>query len=458
MKEHTLTVLVVEDNETMRLGLTENLKRAGYQVFAFSDGPSALEFLKHQTADILVTDLRMEPLNGLQVLEQSKKQHPTLEVLLISAYGTIDEAVHAMKIGAADFLTKPFSGDEFLLRVGNLAEKIRQKQQIETLQATNAYLTEELSVQFGEMVGQSEAMRQIYHLVETVARENSPVLIQGESGTGKELIARAIHRQSPRVDGPFIKVNCGALNDNLLESELFGHEKGAFTGAIRQRKGRFELANGGTLFLDEIGDVSPALQVKLLRVLQEKQFERLGGEQTIQVDVRIIAATNRNLEKRIAEGHFREDLYYRLSVIPIKVPPLRQRKEDIPLLVEHFLQQLNQRRSCVKKLAPDALPILTSYNWPGNIRELQNVIERLHIICPEPTIPAHLVAAQLGSTQGTFQDWEGLSLDEALYHFEKNLIIQALKKANGVRHRAAKLLGIRTSALYYKLEKFGLKS
>ncbi|MHB2153490.1 sigma-54-dependent transcriptional regulator [Calditrichota bacterium GD2] len=458
MKQKKLTVVVVEDNDTMRLGLSENLKRAGYLAFDFADGSSALDFLKNHEVDLLVTDLRMKPLDGLQVLQESKKLQPHIEALLISAYGTIDEAVQAMKIGAADFLTKPFSGDEFLLRVRNIAQKILQRQQIEQLRAENTYLNQELSGQFGQMVGQSPAMREIFRLIETVANENSPVLIQGESGTGKELIARAIHQQSKRADRPFVRVNCGALNDNLLESELFGHEKGAFTGAIRQRKGRFELADGGTLFLDEIGDVSPALQIKLLRVLQEKEFERVGGERTLQVDVRVIAATNRHLEQRIASGHFREDLYYRLNVIPIKVPPLRQRKEDIPLLVEYFLQQLNQRRGCIKQLDPAALEILSAYHWPGNIRELQNVMERLHIICPQTTIPAHLAAAQLSNVQINAQDWQHLPLDEALYNFEKKLIIQALKKANGVKQRAAKLLGIGTSALYYKLEKFGLNT
>ncbi len=458
MKKASLTVVISEDNETMRLGLREHLKRAHYLVFDFADGKAALQFLTDHRADILITDLRMQPIDGLQVLQQAKKIQPDLEVLLISAYGTIDEAVRAMRYGAVDFLTKPFSKEEFLLRVNNVARNIFRKKQIENLQAENAYLHQEVSGQFGRIVGQSPAMRQIFRLIETIAAENTPVLIQGESGTGKELIARAIHQQSPRKNRPFIKVNCGALNDNLLESELFGHEKGSFTGAIRQRKGRFELADGGTLFLDEIGDVSPALQVKLLRVLQEKEFERVGGETTLHVNVRIIAATNRNLEEQIARGHFREDLYYRLNVIPVNIPPLRQRKEDIPLLVEYFLRELNKRRHIVKRFEPQANEILKAYNWPGNIRELQNVLERLHIICPEKTIPASLVASHLNGIGSAVTDYQGLALNDALYHFEKNLIIEALKKANGVKHRAAKLLGIGTSALYYKLEKFGLKS
>ena len=458
MKNEKLTVIVTEDNETMRLGLRENLKRAQYLVFDFADGPSTLDFLKQHQADILITDLRMQPLNGLQVLEKAKEIQPSIEVLLISAYGTIDEAVKAIRNGATDFLTKPFSKEEFLIRVNQVAQNISRKKQIESLQAENAYLHQEVSGQFGQMVGSTPAMQRIFQLIRTLASENTPVLIQGESGTGKELIARAIHQQSPRKNRPFIKVNCGALNDNLLESELFGHEKGSFSGAIRQHKGRFELADGGTLFLDEIGDVSPALQVKLLRVLQEKEFERVGGEKTLHVDVRIIAATNRNLEDLIANGRFREDLYYRLNVVPIHVPPLRQRKEDIPLLVDYFLRQLNRRRHIVKRFESNANEIFKAYNWPGNIRELQNVLERLHIISATEVIPTQLVAAQLSGAPASFTDFQGLSLDEALYHFEKNLIIEALKKANGVKHRAAKLLGIGTSALYYKLEKFGLKS
>ncbi len=451
-----MKVIVVEDNDTMRLGLTETLRRAGYAVFDFADGPEALKYLQSNTAEILITDLRMAPLNGLEVLEKSRQIQPDIEALLISAYGTIEDAVKAMKLGAADFLTKPFPKEELVLRVEKIAQKITQQRQIEVLRAQNEYLQQELSYQYQSMVGRSEEMREIFRLIETVAVEDSSVLIEGESGTGKELVARAIHEKSPRKSMPFIRVNCGALNDNLLESELFGHEKGAFSGAIRRRKGRFELADGGTLFLDEIGDISPAMQIKLLRVLQEHEFERVGGETTIKVDVRIIAATNKNPEQLIARGEFREDLYYRLSVIPIKIPPLRQRKEDIELLVNHFLKKLNQKRGLQKRVDERGLNLLKLYSWPGNIRELENLIERLHIISKEEIIPVELIAAQLGGVGAHHNDWEGLPLDKALYNFEKSLIIQALKKADGVKNRAARLLGIRTSALYYKLEKFGL--
>ncbi len=451
-----MNIIVVEDNETMRLGLQENLISAGHTVRAFSAGAQALEALKNHSVDLLITDLRMEPMDGLTVLQQARQLQPDLEVLLISAYGTVDDAVKAMKLGAADFLTKPFSREELLLRVNRIAEKLQQQKQIERLRAQNEYLSSELADSYQSMVGRSPAMQQIFSLIDAVATEDSTVLIEGESGTGKELIARAIHQKSNRRDQPFVRVNCGALNDNLLESELFGHEKGAFSGAVRQHRGRFELADGGTLFLDEIGDVSPAMQVKLLRVMQEKEFERVGGERTIRVDVRIIAATNRNLKQLIAKGDFREDLYYRLSVIPIKVPPLRQRKEDIPLLVEHFLQRLNRKRGKQKRIEPRGMELLQNYAWPGNIRELENVIERLHIIAENSVISADLIAEHLGGVGGVLNDFQGLSLDEALFQFEKRLILQALKKANGVKNRAAKILGIRTSALYYKLEKFGL--
>ncbi len=451
-----MNIIVVEDNETMRLGLQENLISAGHEVRAFDAGAQALAALKKDPADLLITDLRMEPMDGLTVLQQARQLQPDLEVLLISAYGTVDDAVKAMKLGAADFLTKPFSREELLLRVNKIAEKLQQQKQIERLRAQNEYLSSELADSYQSMVGRSLAMQQIFSLIDAVATEDSTVLIEGESGTGKELIARAIHQKSNRRDQPFVRVNCGALNDNLLESELFGHEKGAFSGAVRQHRGRFELADGGTLFLDEIGDVSPAMQVKLLRVLQEKEFERVGGERTIRVNVRIIAATNRNLKQLIAKGEFREDLYYRLSVIPIKVPPLRQRKEDIPLLVEHFLQRLNRKRGKQKRIEPHGMELLQNYAWPGNIRELENVIERLHIIAENSVISADLIAEHLGGAGGVLNDFQGLSLDEALFQFEKRLILQALKKANGVKNRAAKILGIRTSALYYKLEKFGL--
>jgi transcriptional regulator with GAF, ATPase, and Fis domain len=301
-------------------------------------------------------------------------------------------------------------------------------------------------------------MRRIFDIIERVAREDSTILIEGESGTGKELVARAIHRKSLRVEKPFIKVNCGALNDNLLESELFGHEKGAFTGAIRQRKGRFELADAGTLFLDEVGDISLAMQVKLLRVLQEKEYERVGGEETLHSDVRLVAATNRDLSLLVKEDKFRDDLYYRLRVIPIQLPPLRDRREDVPILVDHFLKKMaDNRHAPAKQLDSGAMDLLQSYRWPGNIRELENLVERLCVISPGEIIETSLVALHLTEPRHQpLTEGDSVPLEDAVLAFEKRLILEALKAAHGVKNQAAKALGIKTSTLYSKMERLGI--
>ncbi len=451
-------VIVVEDNETMRLGVVESLRREGFRVADFDNGEAALTHLKQNRMPLVITDLRMSPMDGIELLKQVKSISPETEVLMISAYGTIDTAVKAMQMGATDFLTKPFTSDELRIRVKKIVEKIEQNRALNQLKAENLLLQEDIGSQFENIIGTSKPMRQVFSLVEKVAGEDSAVLIEGESGTGKELIARAIHCKSKRSDFPFIRVNCGALNDNLLESELFGHEKGAFTGAIKQKRGRFELADNGTLFLDEIGDVSPTMQVKLLRVLQEQEFERVGGEQTIKVNVRIISATNQNLRELISDGTFREDVYYRLSVIPITLPPLRERKEDIPLLVRHILENLARRKSQQRyTVSSQSLKLLQDYSWPGNIRELENVLERLAVVSPTAEIDTNLIAQQLGNvTVPLLDNYDHLPLDEAVNSFEKNLITHALKKTNGIKNRAAKLLGVGTSTLYYKMEKFGL--
>ena len=318
-------------------------------------------------------------------------------------------------------------------------------------------LNDELSTGYEEIVGHSDSIKQIFKLIDQISESESAVLIYGESGTGKELIARAIHHKSKRSEKPLVKINCGALNDNLLESELFGHEKGAFTGAVRQKKGRFELADGGTLFLDEIGDISQGMQVKLLRVIQEGEFERVGGEKTLNSDVRIISATNKDLEKCIADGTFREDLYYRLSVIPVTIPSLRDRKEDIPLLADYFLQKLAVKYHRPQKQVDDkGMDVLAHYPWPGNIRELENLIERLFFISQSEIINSELLASHLMRSVKNENNFETLPLDEALFAFEKHLLTQAMKRADGVKNRAAKLLGINTSTLYYKLEKYGM--
>jgi len=450
-------IIIVEDNDTMRLGIMESLKREKYNVCGYDNGPAALNEFKSKMPFLAVVDLKMEPMNGIDVLAKIKELNPSTEVLMISAYGTIEDAVKAMQIGAADFLTKPFSPDELRIRVKNIRQKIQDQKKIEDLIEQNKLLNEELFESSDKIIGNSDSIKEIFSIVNQVAEKNSTVLIQGESGTGKELIARAIHRKSKRSDHPFIKINCGALNDNLLESELFGHEKGAFTGAIKLKKGRFELADQGTLFLDEIGDVSTAMQVKLLRVLQEGEFERVGGETTLKTDVRIIAATNQDLQKLIFQGKFREDLFYRLSVIPINIPSLRERKDDIPLLVNYFLDKMAKKnRQPNKIMDKEGLDLLVNYPWPGNIRELENLIERLVVISEGNKIESFLIARHLTGGGVINNGFENLPLEDALFSFEKNLIVQAMKKANGVKNRAAKILGVKTSVLYYKLEKYGL--
>jgi two-component system, NtrC family, response regulator HydG len=449
-------IVIIEDDETMRLGVVESLKREGYSAKDFENGEIALKEIKFKNTNLAIVDLRMEPLNGIEVLQKIKESNPRTEVLMISAYGTVDDAVKAMKLGAADFLTKPFSTEELRIRVKRILEKIQNEKIIENLLEQNKLLNNESFSGFEEMIGNSEAIKKIFSIIEQVAEKDSTVLICGESGTGKELVARAIHKKSLRSVGPFIKVNCGALNENLLESELFGHEKGSFTGAIRQKKGRFELADKGTLFLDEIGDISPAMQVKLLRVLQDGEFERVGGEEVIHTSVRIISATNKDLNKLIAEGKFREDLFYRLSVIPINLPPLRERREDIPALVKHFITKSTAKnRQETKKIDNEGLKFLLEYPYPGNIRELENLIERLCVITNNNLIEPELIARHLNGNIST-ENYSGLPLEEAMSSFEKNMIITAMKKSNGVKNQAAKMLGIKTSALYYKLEKYGL--
>ena len=355
-------VLVVEDNDTMRLGISETLRREGYKVFAFDNGIDALKKFECSNIPLAVLDLKMEPLSGMDILKKIKESNLSVEVLMISAYGTVEDAVEAMKLGAVDFLTKPFSPGELRLKVKKIWEKFLNEKKIQNLIEQTKLLNEELFTGYEEIIGNSKEIKNVFTIIEQVANSESSILIQGESGTGKELVARAIHKRSTRCENAFIKINCGALNDNLLESELFGHEKGSFTGAIKQKKGRFELADKGTLLLDEIGDISQAMQVKLLRVLQEGEFERVGGETTLHSDVRIISATNRNLEKLLLEGKFREDLFYRLSVIPIKLPSLRERKEDVVPLVNYFLEKMAKKNHQPKKeITNEGIKLLIDY-------------------------------------------------------------------------------------------------
>jgi DNA-binding NtrC family response regulator len=452
-------ILVVEDNDTMREGMKAVLEKEGYGVSEAADGESALSALAARPADLVITDHRMAGMDGLTLLARVKALRPETEVVLITAYGTVELAVEAMKSGAWDFLTKPFSGDALKLKADRVFQVVSGRRDASRLADENRYLREQDSGRFndGVLVGGSPQMDAVFDLIRKIAPSDSSVLIFGESGTGKELVARAIHEQSLRRSGPFIRVACGALAEGVLESELFGHEKGAFTGAIRQKRGRFELADRGTLFLDEIGDISAPTQVKLLRVLQEKEFERVGGEESIRVDVRIIAATHRDLVDEVKRGRFREDLYYRLHILPIRLPPLRDRRQDIATLAEHFLRRLcADLRRPFEGITPDGLAALASYDWPGNVRELENVLERAVVLSEGRRIDAESLSFLAPQPAGTGIAFEGMDLEATLASVEKRMLEQALRQANGVKARAAKILNVKESALYYKLEKHGL--
>ena len=452
-------VLVIEDNDTMREGMVQILNKLKLSVMEVTGGIEGLKSLNKDHCHLVITDYRLDDINGLEILKKVKEQFPLTEVMIITAYGSIDLAVEAMKEGAADFITKPFSHEEFRLRVNKILRKIDQDEKINRLTEENVYLKEEIDdhFNFGEILGESPKMKELYRTISKVARTDSSVIIYGESGTGKELAARAIHKSSARSKTPFIRVNCGALAEGVLESELFGHEKGSFTGALRRKKGRFELADGGTIFLDEIGDLPASTQVKLLRVLQEREFERVGGEETLEVDVRVIAATNRKLEELVKEGRFREDLYYRLHIIPIYLPPLRERSKDIVILARHFMELMGPKIGRQKlTLSDDAIKALTVYSWPGNVRELENVLERSAVLADSERIKASDLPLKVSeASQAPFLD-ENLDLNETLARVEKQAIILAMKKANGMKTEAARILGIKTSALYYKLEKYNL--
>jgi two-component system response regulator HydG len=463
-------VLIIDDHDSMREGLELLLRRRGHKTLSADGGAKGLELLEEAGADLVITDLKMAKVDGIDVLRSVQDRAPDTDVLVITAYGTIEKAVEAMKLGAADFITKPFSSEEFAVKVDRLlndrGERSRLKKENVALRVENTYLKDQAEARYGEIVGDSAPMQEVYRWISRVARSESTVIVYGESGTGKELVARAIHAGSSRAAGPFVRVNCGALSESLLDSELFGHEKGAFTGAERQRRGRFELAHGGTLFLDEISTISPMTQVRLLRVLQERELERVGGEETIPVDVRIIAATNTPADQLLGESGFREDLYYRLHVVPITVPPLRDRKGDIPGLVDHFIDKLRGRTCArVSEASAEAMIRLSSYNWPGNVRELENVVERALVMAEGsileasdlPFLPIEGTFAGMPTASAALPSG-GMDLNRAVEGMEEKLLRQALDQAQGVKAEAARLLGLKPSALYYKLEKYGIEA
>ena len=454
------TILIIDDNDTIREGLAHTVKKLGHEPVVAASGTAGIEAFKAKRADFVITDLKMEGATGVEVLRTISGIDPDVPIMLITGFGTVETAVEAMKLGAFDFLTKPIQTEVVKLKVERALELVAARRGRKKADAMTEYLRAEAEGKFPELIGNGDKMAIVRRTVEKVAASDTTVFIAGESGTGKELIARAIHRLSKRANGPFIKVNCGALTETLLESELFGHEKGAFTGAIKQKLGRFELADGGTLFLDEVGDVPPSMQVKLLRALQEQEFERVGGEHPIKVDVRVLSATNKNLEEEVASGRFRQDLYFRLHVLPVKLPPLRERREDIPLLCAHFVHKLGPKTNArVRAVGDAALGRIMAYHWPGNVRELENAIEQALVFAEGDEItPAALPQfLQGGGEEDKLDVPRELSLPEILDDLERQLILKAYAKANHVKTETARLLGIKTSALYYKLEKYGIE-
>ena len=447
-----LSILVVDDEASQREVLSGYLRKKKHVVFAAPSVPDALKKFTQHSIDLILTDLRMPDLSGIDLLTKVRVLHPDIAVVVMTAFGTIEGAVDALQKGAFSYLTKPINLDELDVLIGRIAERNQ-------LVSENRILKEQLADKFSfkEVVSRSNAMDRVLQMAARVAQSDAAVLVRGESGTGKELIARTIHFSSNRKARPFVAVNCAALNANLLESELFGHEKGAFTGADRQRRGRFEMAEGGTLFLDEIGDIAPATQVRLLRVLQEKEFERVGGNETLRTDVRIIAATNRNLEKAIADGSFREDLYYRLNVVSIEIPPLRQRREDVGMLLDHYLQHFaRQQKRPALSFSKEARDILLRYDYPGNVRELENIVLRAvvlshHELITTEDLPSSLreAPAESASARGA-----GKSLEEQVENLEKDLVFESLRVSSNNQSKAAALLGLSERNLRYRLKKW----
>ena len=445
------TILIVEDEAKMRRLLELNLGEDGFHTLSSEDAETGLKLLRENPVNLVVTDLKLPGMDGLEFLHAVKRHNPAMPVVVMTAFGSVETAVDAMKAGAADYVLKPFSLNEMRM-------VIRKELDVHALREENRSLREALGKRYSHpnVVARSAKMQEVLATVDRVAPTNSTVLLGGESGVGKDLIARAIHEKSRRASGPFVKINSTAIPENLLESELFGYERGAFTGATASKPGKFELADKGTLFLDEIGDVPPATQVKLLRVLQEREFERLGGTRTIKVDVRLIAATNRDLREALEQGTFREDLYYRLNVVPIDIAPLREHKEDVPELVNLFISRFAADSGKVLNgISPEAMQILVNYHWPGNVRELQNIIERACALTKGPILLAADIHLDLRSARGGGANGflpEGMTLE----HWEDEMIREALRRANGNKSQAARLLGLSRNALRYRLSKIGI--
>jgi len=440
------TVLVVDDDKNLLKVITYNLKEEGYEVYTADSAAEAISFLDSKSADLVLTDVKMPGISGMELLRRVRDKSPETPVILITAYAAIDSAVDAIRQGAVDYVPKPFDKDD-------LKHKVRRALEQKRLREENARLRAELAQREGmeEMIGRSRAMQEVYELISRVAQSDSTVLITGESGTGKELAARAIHRLSDRREGPLVTVNCAAIPKELLESDLFGHVKGAFTGAVRDQVGKFEQANGGTIFLDEVGDIEIELQPKLLRVLQEREIQRVGSSQVKKVDVRVIAATHADLWRKVQEGGFREDLYYRLAVIPLNMPPLRKRREDIPLLLAHFQKKYGRDKMTWSSKAQE---VLERYDWPGNVRELENLVERLSVLHKEKEIEMKHLPENIKRGQKIYSRRPG---SESLLQTEKQMIVNALDRAAGNQSEAARILGIPRHALIYRMKKHGIR-
>ena len=448
----TPSILIVEDEARMRRLLELDLGEAGFQTHSAPDAETGLDLLRREAVDLVLTDLKLPGMSGLEFLHAAKRFNSTLPVIVMTAFGTIETAVEAMKAGASDYVLKPFS-------LAEMRMVVQREFDVRRLREENRSLREALGKRYDypNVAARSAKMQEVLALVERVAPTPSTVLLGGESGVGKDLIARVIHQRSSRASGPFVKINSTAIPENLLESELFGYEKGAFTGAATSKPGKFELADKGSLFLDEIGDVPPVTQVKLLRVLQEREFERLGGTRTIKVDVRLIAATNRDLRAALEDGTFRQDLYYRLNVVPIDIPPLREHKEDIPDLVNLFLARYAERASKpLSTISPEALRLLMEFHWPGNVRELENIIERACALARGPVIEASDIHLDSGRAKSHASLEALLPEGKTLDEWEDEIIREAYRRANGNKSQAARLLGLSRNALRYRLEKIGI--
>jgi two-component system response regulator HydG len=458
----TAKILIADDEQVVRDTFAEVLRTAGHEVDSAADGEAVLEKIRWRSYDLVLTDLNFPETSGLELLEEIKRASPSTIVVLFSGSPSIEAVLQAFRKGAFDFIVKPFEAAELRRmaeRVVDLKvkgeERRRLAEELESERMKVLDLRQQLGMQspFRRILGSSPAIRQVVETLREVSRTESTILLTGESGTGKGVVARAIHEASLRKDGPFVEANCVVYSEGVLHSELFGHEKGAFTGAARQKSGRFELARGGTLFLDEIGEISPATQLLLLRVLQGRTFERVGGEETIETDVRLIAATNRDLEEAMRRGSFRSDLFYRLNVIPVHLPPLRDRPEDIPVLAQHFLLECTERTGRkVEGFEPDAMHALESYSWPGNVRELENLVERLHALCRGEMIATESLPADLGAGAPAAPDRRSGTLRD----LERQRILQALEETRGNKKLAAKRLGIHRSTLYAKMRRYGI--